>query len=35
VAVQSVGFRLAHVMCVTLVAIVIPFFGSLMVSNML
>jgi hypothetical protein len=34
-AVQSVGIRLAHVVCVTLVAIVIPFFGSLMVSNML
>jgi hypothetical protein len=34
-AVQSVGIRLAHVVSVTLVAIVIPFFGSLMVSDML
>jgi hypothetical protein len=31
-AVQSVGIRIAHVVCVTLIAIVIPFFGSLMVS---
>jgi hypothetical protein len=31
-AVHSVGIRLAHVVCVTLIAIVIPFFGSLMVS---
>jgi hypothetical protein len=34
-AVQSVGIRLAHVVCVTLVAIAIPFFGSLMVIDVM
>jgi hypothetical protein len=34
-AVQSVGIRLAHVVCVTLIAVVLAINGSLTVNNML